>query len=467
MNFQLADGPCPLPTELMTRIFGLVCEGHTVRLSLRSHYPPRRCRRVLSASVVLSQICREWRAIVLDAPSLWSNLFIDGGIAGRLPVDRDFSLLVVGMMEVVKRARTQAIRLVVRPPNLDRHEDVNDIRRGWQAVVDFLFGSNGTPAVNYTHLHLLESAEGLDDIDLGPATHLTLEDQSQSISDWLGKQSTPEKMARWPSKMLWLAHNSGLFEQSPEAFGQITDLAIIISQPIWNMRDFLDTLRRLPQLTCLRLNLGLKSSTELDWRDVDTLTLPNLHTMELQNCESTFVRCLPCVRLPALVHIDWIIARYMRPTTASIEEAIVQNAPELRSIRVCYLQVDLWSHSRHHRPASFNLTSTAEHYRSLEESLLVSQVDPTMFVSNFTVCRRSPRFLIPKVGPSYIDEIQAIPYVGHNWKAQLASSDSEMQARHIKICATDILSVKRILTVLGSAQIPAQHRSLEVVLRYP
>ncbi|KAH6917839.1 hypothetical protein BKA70DRAFT_1415880 [Coprinopsis sp. MPI-PUGE-AT-0042] len=476
MNFQLPPeahgGPFQLPTEVVTRIFNFVCQGHTVRLSLRSHYSSGYPHpHVLLAPVVLSQVCRDWREIVLDTPSLWSNIFIDGSNVARQPVQNDFSVLLSGIEEVLWRTKAQAVRLIVRPPDLDRRLSslgTSDICYHWQAVVNFLFGLDGTLGFNCTQLHVIRNALGLAEVDLMPLRQITLEDSSLSLHDWLNKQSTPERVSRWPKKMAWLSRNITFPHQPIQAFRQIKDLAIITPSATVNLDDLFTTLERLPQLISLRMNLGYQSKTKFRPRNSETLTLPHLRTLELQNCERTFLQCLSSVRLPVLANFDWIIAAYTPSSNVDVEGALARNAPALYSVRVCYLQSCFWSTERQsRRPASFGLTSTADHYKSWAESLSISRLDPTTFLQNFSMCRRSPNHYIPKVAPAYIEEIHSIPYVGRHWKAELGSPHSEVQARHVRLDPADILSLKRALKVLGSVQIPGDHRSLEVVLGYP
>jgi F-box-like len=469
MSFQL---PSWLPIDIVTRIFDLVCEGHNVRLSLRSHHPPSHPHPcLLLAPVVLSQVCRGWRAIVLDASSLWSNIFIDGSDRGRGPEEGDFRLLRTGIEEVMARAKTSPISLLIRPPGVPHGQSpaTTQLQHRWQAIVDRLFGLTGTTlGIRYTQIHFLGSLfglEGQEAVDLRLVKQVTLEDESWSLHNWLFKKFGPGKVPRWPQKVIWLSRHDNFPGYS--YFDNVTDLAIITPNAIVSLDGIFNSLLDLPQLVSLRMNLGYTSISEFNPQTSKTLTFPNLRTLELQNCERTFIQCLPSVHLPVLVNFDWIISGY-RSLNVDVEEALAQIAPALCSMRVCYLQSQFWSTDvQDQRPVSFHLTSNEACFKSWRDSLSISRLDPVAFLSNFTSCRRSPNLHIPKVAPAYIEEIQSIPYVGHNWKAELALPDSEMQARHIQLDPADILSLKRAFKVLGSTRIPAYRRSVEVVLRYP
>ncbi|KAH6884020.1 hypothetical protein BKA70DRAFT_162171 [Coprinopsis sp. MPI-PUGE-AT-0042] len=100
---QLFPGPIKhLPIELLSHIFTLACEGEYVRLyleedrdvhlpenhdgkpdcdnSLAAGYPPEETKMVehrRSTALVLTEVCRQWRATAIALSSLWARLDLD------------------------------------------------------------------------------------------------------------------------------------------------------------------------------------------------------------------------------------------------------------------------------------------------------------------------------------------------------------------------------------------------------
>lgn len=62
-----------LPAELLGRIFVLACEGEYVRIHIEDDESHR------STALVLAEVCRRWRAMVISLRSLWTHFDLDVG----------------------------------------------------------------------------------------------------------------------------------------------------------------------------------------------------------------------------------------------------------------------------------------------------------------------------------------------------------------------------------------------------
>ena len=116
--------------------------------------------------------------------------------------------------------------------------------------------------------------------------------------------------------------------------------------------------------------------------------MPQLRRLELQECEPIFVSYIPLISFPVLEHLDWTLVGY-RPSMNFMDALCTINAPQLYTIRACYVQLSVAYPSSLPEKGTLlalllNRTAIpSSQFQKWTESFKVTNLDPSIFSLTF------------------------------------------------------------------------------------